>query len=185
MIKLRCVTFSYDENTVPIKDFSYVFYDGVYAVTGPSGCGKSTLMKGIAGLLKPISGSITTDGERLSMVFQENRLITSYSAERNLRLVSDSREESEAVLKSVGLYEFRKKPVSELSGGQQRRCAVARAVLYGGDCIILDEPFEGLDMELRRKIAAMIAEKFSTIIISSHDASDIALFGSDIRHIQL
>jgi len=59
--------------------------------------------------------------------------------------------------------------VSELSGGMQRRVSIARALMFGGDAILLDEPFEGLDKELRNRIAKRIREMYDLIIISSHD----------------
>lgn len=179
MIQLESVTLAYNENTVPIENFSYEFENGVYFISGASGCGKSTLLKGIAGLIKTQKGTIDTQNQKIAMVFQENRLIESYSVYENLKLIVGKSESIDEILMCVGLHEYQNKAVSKLSGGQQRRVALARAVLYGGDCIILDEPFEGLDIALRITIAKIIRERFSLIIVSSHDIQDAMLLAKD------
>ena len=171
MIKISDITLAYDEKTVPIKHFSYEFTEGVYAVCGASGSGKSTLLKGMCGILKPVSGSIERTG-KLSAVFQESRLIMTLSAEKNLLFVCDDADKVHEILSSLGLGEFMKKTVSGLSGGQQRRVAIGRALAFGGDAVILDEPFEGLDADLRKKTAELIRNSFPLIIVSTHDIRD-------------
>lgn len=175
MIIANALTLSYGENNTPIHDFNYEFKSGVYAVTGKSGIGKSTLLKGLAGLIAPAEGEVISNCKRISMVFQESRLIMSYTPEQNLGLISKDKDMIAEILKKVGLSEVAKKRVSKLSGGQQRRVALARALLYGGDCVILDEPFEGLDEELKRRIASIFSEIFPLIIISTHDVNDANL----------
>ena len=78
------------------------------------------------------------------------------------------------------------KPVSELSGGMKRRCAILRAMLFGSEIIIMDEPFNGLDEENRRKAALYILERLNgrMFIFTTHRAEDIELFNKlcpDIR----
>lgn len=184
MIKLENATFSYNGDIAPIKNFSMELNNGVYAITGDSGCGKSTLLKGIAGLIRPVSGIVHND-LRCSYVFQENRLIMSLSAEANIHLVCNSKERIEFILSQIGLSDCSKRPVCELSGGQQRRVAIARSLCYDADYVILDEPFEGLDKELKNKISELIKDKYSLIIVSSHDKSDFTKFTHDEHYTEI
>lgn len=179
MIKAHNITLGYNETIVPIKNFSFDFLHGVYYIRGISGSGKSTLLLGLAGLMTPISGRIEMGSEKIAMVFQESRLVTTYSAEQNLSLVCSSGDDIKDALSKVELSEFAKKPVCKLSGGQARRVAIARALCYGGDCIIMDEPFEGLDAALRKRIAVHIRTRFPLIIIASHDEQDAKLLSED------
>ncbi|HHT86309.1 MAG TPA: ATP-binding cassette domain-containing protein [Clostridiales bacterium] len=168
MIELKSVTLGYD-GIDPIQNLSAALPEkGVVAVVGASGIGKSTLLKGIAGIIKSKSGEIICD-KKLSMVFQENRLIHSLSALDNVLLVGKDEKRAHKMLETVELTGNEKKQVSELSGGMQRRVSIARALMFGGDAILLDEPFEGLDKELRNRIAKRIREMYDLIIISSHD----------------
>ena len=175
MLYANNLTLGYSDNTVPIRNFTYKFYRGVYAVTGFSGSGKTTLLKGLAGLLVPLNGNVENTCSRISMVFQESRLIPSYTAIQNISLVCKSKEQILHILERLNLSEYAQKPVSQLSGGQMRRVAIARALLYGGDCIILDEPFEGLDAEMKAQAASMLRNAFPLIIISTHDTEDALL----------
>ncbi len=118
-------------------------------VTGPSGSGKSTLLRLVLGLERPDSGEVLYSAEKLRFgaMFQEDRLFDGLDAVENLRLATGERDRAAlaAALRSLLPEEALHKPVSALSGGQRRRVALARAMRPGGQAVVLDEPFTGLD----------------------------------------
>lgn len=169
-----------------LEDFSAVFPAGqVTCVMGPSGCGKTTLLNILLGLEKADGGSVTGIPDRISAVFQEERLCEDFSAVTNVRMVTGKAvkpEEIEACLRALGLEGSLYSPVRELSGGMKRRVAIARALLAEGELLILDEPFKGLDEGTR---AAVVEEMKNhildrTVIMVTHDPQEAALMGADI-----
>jgi len=132
---------------------------------GPSGCGKTVLINLIAGYEEPTSGTIYIDdtpvtgpGSDRLVVFQESALFPWMNVYSNVTFGCKVRglpsglikERSELILKKVGLYEFRDKYPSQLSGGMQRRAELARAMINDPRIMILDEPFRGLDAMTRQ-----------------------------------
>ncbi len=179
MLTFENVSFSYGD--IPIlKDVSFSLPDsGAICFTGPSGCGKTTLLRLIAGLETPHSGRILrADGKKIAMVFQENRLLPWLTAEENVAAVCNDRSRVSAALEAVSLTEARWKYPDELSGGMQRRVALARAMAYGGDILILDEPFTGLDEELSVSVAAHLRQQYAhkLTILVTHSDTEPALF---------
>ena len=122
------------------------------------------------GLERPDAGTVEVSG-RIAAVFQENRLCPWLTAEENIRLVSPKAEAAEC-LAALGLS-LDRRPVSEYSGGMQRRVALARALLAEGEVLILDEPFTGLDEENRDRALAAIDRWANgrTILFVSHESS--------------
>ena len=119
-------------------------------VTGPSGCGKTTLLRLVLGLERPDAGEVSWSGgarPRFGAMFQEDRLFETLDAVENLRLATGERDRASlrAALLELLPEEALGKPVSALSGGQRRRVALARALRPGGEAVLLDEPFTGLD----------------------------------------
>ena len=168
------------------------------AVSGPSGCGKSTLMHLIAGLDKPTSGEIVVGGiavheadddaltefrrHRLGLVFQFFNLLPTMNVLENVRFplvlqgvpIAESETRARAVLELVGLGERADHFVHQLSGGEQQRTAIARALVHRPSLLIADEPTGNLDSgsaetvtQLLRKIAG---EKLTTLIVVTHSA---------------
>ena len=164
MIKLENVSVSFDDKKV-LDNFSFDFpKKGVVLVTGASGKGKTTLSKIILGTLKADSGSVDTNNAKISVVFQEDRLVPTLTAIQNVELVS-SKEEAEKRLKQMKLTDSKTKYPSELSGGMKRRIAIARALAYGGDVLLLDEAFAGIDDPLAREIIDGIYEEYKDKLI--------------------
>lgn len=162
-----------------LEDFSLTIGPGeIVAMTGPSGCGKSTLLNLITGLSLPDSGSIERDGERLSYLFQNTRLLPWRSVYDNIRLVRDDTdtEEIRDLIRAVGLSGFEHYYPGQLSGGMARRCALARAFYYGGDLLLMDEPFQGLDYGLRMEMLSMLLEiwkrKKQSILFVTHEIDE-------------
>ncbi len=181
MINFEKVSFGYDGNTV-IHNCSFSLPTaGTIRFEGPSGCGKTTMLRLIAGLETPHGGTITRQANTtVSMVFQENRLLPWLSAEENVAFACDDPTRVENALKAVSLWDDRRKLPEELSGGMQRRVAIARALAYGGDVLILDEPFTGLDEQLCTEIADAIRREFADklILLVTHSDDEAALFSS-------
>lgn len=181
-IVLQNVTKSFGGRSV-LHDFSHCFPGGaVTCVGGPSGCGKTTLLHLIAGLLTPDSGGITGVPEKLAFVFQEDRLCGDFSAVSNIRLVcgrSKTPEEIREHLRELSLDGDRKTPVRQFSGGMKRRVAIARAVCYDADCILMDEPFKGLDAELKKTVMDYVLKYTAgkTVVCVTHDPAEAAYLG--------
>jgi len=153
----------------------------VICVKGSSGCGKTTLLRIIAGLEKNYSADEFVVDGKISFLFQENRLMDWKDVFENISFVVDElftdEEKSEKILHlldSVYLYSDQHKYPNELSGGMQRRVALCRSFVYPSDILIMDEPFSGLDADMKDEISnkffSMI-DNNQTVIIVTHDES--------------
>ena len=164
------------------------------AVIGPSGCGKSTLLNLIAGVDRPDAGSVRVCGvalERaseaelthlrrraLGVVFQAFHLVANLTAEENvaLPLALDGRRDPQrvrALLERVGLGARARHYPGELSGGEQQRVAVARALVHRPAVLIADEPTGNLDSESGARVLALLLElqrsENATLVLATHD----------------
>lgn len=168
-----------------LRDISFDFPErAVTALRGPSGCGKTTLVNIILGLLAPDAGKVLLPaGARMGAVFQEDRLIEHFSAARNVRLTAPAGVTDGQIrdaLAELGLEEEGGKRVSQFSGGMRRRVAVARAALFRPQILLLDEPFKGLDEDMRARTAAFLCRTCAetTVVLVTHDAEEAALMGA-------
>lgn len=177
MIKFENVAVTFDNFS--LEDLSFHLRRGEkLGIWGPSGSGKSTIVDLILGFLKPCRGRIEKSYKSVSTVFQEDRLIEEISAYENIRAVSP--KDPGPILSFLGLDDYGQK-TCQLSGGMKRRLALARALVYDGELLILDEPFTGLDERNRARAIEAIG-KFSSsksIILISHRETDFALMGID------
>ena len=162
--------------------------EGVLAIMGPSGCGKTTLLKLIGGLLEPQGGAIDLGGDqKVSFMFQENRLLPWLRVLDNaalpLGMDPPSRERALHFLSLVGLASKAQAFPHELSGGQARRVSLARTFACPSPLILMDEPFQSLDIPLRldliAAIRALLQEGESPfLILTSHEPREaLALAG--------
>ena len=184
MIELENICKSYGGQEV-LKDFSATFPEGVTVVMGPSGRGKTTLLRLMMGLEAPDSGEIIGVPHSLAAVFQEDRLPLSFRVAVCAGMTAapgTSRETVLEHLRALGLGQELLKPVRELSGGQRRRVAVARAILARPDVLFLDEAFTGLDDAIRSTTAEYILRNMAgkTIIAVTHDLEEARLLGGSI-----
>lgn len=181
-----------------VKDCSFTVQRSKLTVMiGPSGCGKSTLIRLLAGFERPTSGSITIDGKPVTgpgrdrlVVFQETALFPWMTTYDNIMYGPRARGEADAkakemaefLLNKVGLTQFRNKYPSQLSGGMQRRCELARAMINNPSVMILDEPFRGLDAMTKELMweyyAALFEESRRTNFFITTDI-DEAIFLAD------
>jgi len=166
------------------------------AVIGPSGAGKSTLLSAIAGFLPPVSGRLIWDGAEitntapgarpLSIIFQDNNLFPHLTAAQNiglglkpsLRMNPSEMANVESVLKRVGLTGFGHRKPGALSGGQQSRVSLARALLRQRPLLLLDEPFAALGPALKTEMLDLVSELArahdTTVLMVTHDPGDAA-----------
>ena len=177
MITIDRLTLSYGNQQV-LKDCSLQVEAGSrVALMGPSGCGKTSLINVIAGLLSPDSGKVSVNG-KVSYVFQEPALFPWLTAVDNINVVlSDGPEtlpRAEQLLEAVGLSDCRDKYPHQLSGGQKQRIAICRALAYGGDILLLDEPLKGLDADTRDQVSALLRQEWAgkTLLLVTHDPSE-------------
>lgn len=160
---------------------------GRYLLMGPSGSGKTTLLRILAGLEQPDRGKVRRSSDRVSYLFQEDRLLENEFTITNIMLTK-TRSYFQAAAEILP-PSCLKQPASQLSGGMKRRCALARALFYRIDdpaaVCLLDEPFAGLDPETKEKAAAFIKKYLNgrTLIVATHDKEDAELLGGTIWRI--
>lgn len=184
MMEVKNLSKSYVDKRV-LQDFSAVFPHGtVSAIMAPSGRGKTTLLRLILGLEQPDTGEIIGVPETRSALFQEDRLCPELSVLTNIRMAVGKKVPSEKItelLNQLGLAECQRTPAKALSGGMARRAALARALLYDGQLLVLDEPFNGLDSGNRETAAKAIRQYAAgrTVLLVTHRQEDLALLGVD------
>ena len=159
-------------------------------ISGPSGCGKTTLLRILAGLDKKYTGNVKGVPEKISYLFQDDRLMPWFTLKENVEFVLKDIYEPEkvteialAMIEAVRLDGHEDKYPSKLSGGMQRRTALARAFCYPSDLMLLDEPFKGMDAKLKLDMMELFeklfVEKNKTVILVSHDEAVIDRFSSN------
>lgn len=159
----------------------------ILALIGTNGAGKSTTLAMLLGILQPDAGEITRwrDDYRahVGVQLQSTPFFEGYTAEENLRLfaalynVKLDKKQIYDRLEECNLWEARKTLASRLSGGQQKRLAIAVTTIHNPDLIVLDEPAAGLDPRARHEIRKMIlrlSENKVTILFSSHDMEEVS-----------
>jgi len=146
-----------------LRDFSFTVPEsGLTCLVGPSGCGKTTFFRCLAGLIEPDSGTAGgLEGVTVSMAFQENRLLPWFDAAENVAFaVNNDRELALRALAVMELSDAADRLPAQLSGGMQRRVALARAWAYNGRLLLLDEPTAGLDEELAGRVIRRFKDRW-------------------------
>lgn len=184
MIEIKNLCKRYGENII-YQDFNLSFKENkITCLVGPSGCGKTTLFRILAGLETYESGKIIGEVQKdIAYIFQEDRLIPWLSVYENIRFVLKSQIHEEEcrqiikkVLKHMELWEYRDYMPRQLSGGMQRRVAIGRAFAYKSEVLLMDEPFKGLDKDLKKTIMNELLELWrenpKTIIWITHQLEE-------------
>ena len=189
-LRIKDVSMKYDNKEV-LKNIGFELNEGeLICVLGPSGCGKTTLLNIIGGFIPDYEGDIVLSDKNISnlppekrpisTVFQSYGLFSHKNVIENvsygLKFLNEILEKSKDVLKKVGLEGYDKKRISELSGGEQQRVAIARSLVLNPKVLLLDEPFSNLDVHLRgvmRDEVKRIQKQFGiTMIVVTHDQED-------------
>lgn len=189
------VNFGY-ENLI-FKDFSVDFpMDRVSVVLGGSGCGKTSLLRLICGLNKPDSGEIffgaeTREKPKFGFIFQEPRLLPWRSIRKNIEIIlerefslEDRKKIAERYLRLVGLEKVADSFPGSLSGGMKQRVSIARAFAFPSDVILMDEPFQGLDLKIKMNLIELFidlreADKRTAVLVT-HDVNEAFLLADEL-----
>jgi NitT/TauT family transport system ATP-binding protein len=187
--------------TVAVEDVNLSVAEGEFVVlVGPSGCGKSTLLNLVAGLDKPDAGRVLADGQPVTtagrermMMFQEPALYPWLDVRGNvlfgLRFKpnlnrSARRGVADFYIRKVGLQEFARANVHELSGGMRQRAALARCLACNPRVLLMDEPFAALDALTREHLYADLqrlwSERKKTILFVTHDVREAVCLGDRV-----
>ena len=207
MIEFSEVTKSYTVGTHALRGVDLQIEDGEFVfLVGPSGSGKSTIIKLITGELKPTSGTVHVNGYSLErirkreipylrrtvgVVFQDFRLIASKTVYENvafaMRAVGaqerEIRERVPYILELVGLETKSRRHPNELSGGEQQRLAIARALVNNPSTIIADEPTGNLDPARSLEIMSLLQEinnLGTTVLVVTHERDLVERFGKRV-----
>ena len=200
MLKVANLSVAFEGKPI-ITDLSFeVPTATTLAITGPSGVGKSTVLQAICGLVRISSGVISIDNHDIThvpthkrgigMVTQSNDLFPHLTVSQNIAFGlrmrgSSSKDTSQRVqemLELVGLPDFSLREIQSLSGGEARRIALARSLAPSPKILLLDEPFTGLDDEIRNslmhQVQAILQSSTMTSILVTHDHSEADLLAS-------
>ena len=207
MIEFTDVTKSYSVGTQALRGVSMQIEDGEFVfLVGPSGSGKSTIIKLITGELKPTTGTVHVNGYSLErirkreipylrrtvgVVFQDFRLIETKTVYENVAFAMRAigageqqiRERIPYILELVGLETKSRRHPTELSGGEQQRLAIARALVNNPSTIIADEPTGNLDPARSLEIMNLLQEinkLGTTLLVVTHQMDLVEQFGNRV-----
>ncbi len=182
IISMNGISFGYSNNPI-CRDLNWRLPpSGIVCLRGPSGGGKTTLLRLLAGLEQPQSGSITPAGYKVAMVFQEDRLLPWLTVRQNAAIACENNETIDRLLNAVGLTDYANSTPDTISGGQQRRVALIRALATDSDLLLLDEPFTGLDEETKAIVLPLIREAATQkpVVLVTHIAHEIAALNASV-----
>ena len=207
MVSFSAVAKRYPGGHEALKDVSFAIESGeLVFLTGRSGAGKSTVLKLIPAIERPSSGSVLVNGQNVAslkrgaipylrrnigLVFQDQKLLYDRTVYDNVMLPlsfsdhapKEAARRARAALDKVGLLERERANPIQLSGGEQQRLAIARAVVNRPSLLLADEPAANLDAESAARILDIFAAFHQvgvTVIISSHDQGLIARYGKRV-----
>jgi len=180
-------------NRLIVDDLSFKVEDNhILAILGPSGVGKTTILRIAAGTVSPDAGKTQSDRQKIGFIFQEHRLLPWRTALGNIMLVlkgekklapQERRQIGMTMLQKMGLKGFEHYYPAQLSGGMRQRVSIARAFVIEPDLLLMDEPFTGLDLELKASLQKMLLDLLSwhptTVIYVTHEPRDAVLMADE------
>jgi cell division transport system ATP-binding protein len=211
LVSFSAVSKRYPGGQAALQDVSFSLESGeLVFVTGRSGAGKSTLLKLIPAMERPTSGSVIVHGQNvgalkraaipylrrnIGLVFQDQKLLYDRSVYENVMLPlsfsdhapKEAARRARAALDKVGLLARERANPIQLSGGEQQRLAIARAVVNRPSLLVADEPTANLDAESAQRIVEIFTAFHQvgvTVIIATHDAAIVERFGRRILHVE-
>lgn len=192
------LTVAYDIKPV-VWDIDLEIKPGVLtAIVGPNGAGKSTLIKGIMGLVKPISGKVQFPlGKNIAYVPQTGSVDWDFPATVEdivlmgryghvgwvKRVTKEDRKIARDMIEKVGMSAFSDRQIAQLSGGQQQRVFLARALTQQADVYILDEPLKGVDVKTEAILMDLLRElayQNKTVLVVHHDLSSLKTYFDEL-----
>jgi NitT/TauT family transport system ATP-binding protein len=175
-----------------LQNFNMTFAEGeISCLLGPSGCGKTTVLNVISRLI-PFEGKIEGVSDSISYIFQSQRLLPNLTIYGNLEFVLKSvepnkdkrREKILDLLRTVELEDRKDAYPRQLSGGMAQRVAMARAFVYPSDLLLMDEPFKGLDISLKKRLIEAFIKLWrknkKTVVFVTHDIDEALLISDSI-----
>ena len=211
MVSFSSVAKRYPGGKSALESVSFALEAGEMAfLTGRSGAGKSTLLKLIPAIERPTSGAVIVNGQNVSalkrgaipylrrnigLVFQDQKLLYDRNVYENVMLPlafsgqppQEAARRARAALDKVGLLAREKSNPIELSGGEQQRLAIARAVVNRPALLVADEPTANLDAESAAKVLDIFVafnQVGVTVLIATHDQALIAKYGKRVLHLE-
>jgi manganese/iron transport system ATP-binding protein len=202
-LALSGVTVGYPNGVIAVRDVSFALTGGtICGLVGANGAGKSTVFKTLMGLLVPARGQVSINGGPVSaalrrgdvayvpqsddvdwnfpVLVEDVVMMGRYGHMGILRIpASSDRAAVDVALERVGLGAYRTRQIGELSGGQKKRVFLARALAQGGQVILLDEPFTGVDVATESAIVALLValrDEGRIILVSTHNLGSIPEF---------
>ncbi|GMQ58126.1 ATP-binding cassette domain-containing protein [Vallitalea sediminicola] len=190
MIKLNNISKAFDDLTI-FKDFNLsIEKNKIVCFLGASGCGKTTLLNIISGTMKYDKGSVEGINDNVSYVFQDTRLLPWATIEDNIKFVLksnkniDVEKSAKKYIDIVKLSRFSDYYPKQLSGGMKQRVSIARAFAYQSKILLMDEPFQGLDYDLKMELINAFLELWEednrTVIFVTHDLEEALLLSDKI-----
>lgn len=182
-LKLKNLVVSYGDKTV-LNGIDFELKRGaVVALLGASGVGKTTLLNVIAKKITDFTGEIYCGYDKVSYVFQEDRLVPNLTVAQNIRLISKDADVS-GLLESLNLVGSENLYPKQLSKGMAKRVSLARALAYKGDVMLLDEPFSNLDVAVKIRseelLKTVVKKEGLTAILVTHDLDEAFSVANEI-----
>lgn len=208
IIESENIHFGYTESRKILNDISFRIYEGqLITLLGPNGVGKSTLLNCICGLLKPSSGMVKLFGnpisklsrreiaQQIAYVPQKSSVSFDYSVKdfvvmgrsAYLSILATPSEQdykkTDEALEKLGITQLRERPISELSGGEQQKACIARAIVQDPKLVILDEPTSALDYGNQVKVLRLIKELSASgyaVLMTTHNPDHSFMLNGDV-----